>query len=124
MAAPGSPLDPRARGANRLIRDGATLIESAEDVIAVLRGSPLARTEEPSDGGFDEAPMDEAALTAEAERIRERVYELLSPTPTPRDEIIRYADAPASAVLAALIELELAGRSVQTPGGLVARSGD
>ena len=37
FAVPGSPLDPRARGANRLIREGATLTESAEDVLTVLR---------------------------------------------------------------------------------------
>jgi DNA processing protein len=121
MAAPGSPLDPRARGANRLIRDGAILIESAADVIDVLRGSPLARTQEPDWRAFEEGPMDETAIEAEADRIRERVHELLSPTPTPRDEIIRYAEAPAAAVLSALVELELAGRALLMTGGLVAR---
>ena len=47
FAVPGSPLDPRARGANRLIREGATLTESAEDVLAQLRpilGRNFART--------------------------------------------------------------------------------
>jgi DNA processing protein len=121
MAAPGSPLDPRARGANRLIRDGAVLIESGADVIDVLRGSPLTRTQEPDWRDYEEAPMDEAALEAEADRVRDRVFELLSPTPTHRDEIIRFAEASPAAVLAALVELELAGRAVLLPGGLVAR---
>jgi DNA processing protein len=121
MAAPGSPLDPRARGANRLIRDGATLIESGADVVDVLRGSPLSRAHEPDWRVYEEAPMDEDALEAEADRVRERVYELLSPTPAPKDEIIRYAEASPAAVLAALVELELAGRAVLLPGGLAAR---
>jgi len=121
LAAPGSPLDPRARGANRLIRDGATLIESGADVIDVLRGSPLARAEEPDWRAYEPAPVDEAALEAEADRVREAVFELLSPTPTHRDEIIRCAGAPAPAVLAALVELELAGRASLSSGGFATR---
>jgi DNA processing protein len=121
MAAPGSPLDPRARGANRLIRDGAILIESGADVIDVLRGSPLGRAEEPDWRAYEEAPMDDAALEAEADRVRERVWQLLSPTPTHKDEIIRFAEASPAAVLAALVELELAGRAVLLPAGRAAR---
>ena len=37
MAVPGSPLDPRAQGCNQLIRDGATLIQTARDVVEELR---------------------------------------------------------------------------------------
>ncbi len=121
LAAPGSPLDPRARGSNKLIREGAALIESGADVTDVIRGLPLARAEEPG-RGYDEEPMDEAQLDSEADRIREAVYELLSPTPTPRDEIIRWSGASAAAVLAALVELELAGRAIMAPGGGVSRT--
>ena len=124
MAAPGSPLDPRARGSNTLIREGASLIEGADDVTAVLHGSSLNRTEEPGGSGFDDAPSDEAALAEDAEQVREQVHALLSPTPTGLNEIVRYADAPAHAVLAALVELELAGRAQLMPGGLVARVDD
>jgi DNA processing protein len=43
MAAPGSPLDPRAHGSNALIKQGAALIENAADVIAALgKGAPPA----------------------------------------------------------------------------------
>jgi len=119
MAAPGSPLDPRAKGANRLIRDGAALIESGADVIALLRSSPLARAEEPAADDYENAPADEATLEAAVDAVRDRVFALLSPTPTPRDDIIRFAEAPASAVLAALVELELAGRAELLPGGRV-----
>lgn len=119
MAAPGSPLDPRTKGANRLIREGAALIESAADVIDILKASPLARAEEPG-GAYDGPPPDEEALAKAADAVREKVAALLSPTPMPRDDVIRFADAPASAVIAALVELELAGRAVMLPGGRVA----
>lgn len=119
MAAPGSPLDPRAKGANRLIRDGAALIENARDVRDVLDGARLSATFEPSQD-YEDPPLDEAAMDSAADAVRDRVAELLSPTPTPRDDIVRFAEAPAGAVAAALVELELAGRAIQLPGGLVA----
>jgi DNA processing protein len=121
MAAPGSPLDPRARGSNRLIREGATLIESGADVSDVLSGLPLGRAEEPG-RGYGEEPMDEATLEAEADRIRETVFELLSPSPTHQNDLIRFSGASAAAVLAALVELELAGRANLLPGGLAVRA--
>ncbi len=119
FAVPGSPLDPRAKGANRLIRDGATLTESAQDVLSVLQ--PILGL------GFREpdAPAmlaDPAALEAEADRIRQKVEEALGPAPVPVDELIRQTGAPASAVLTVLLELELAGRCRRHPGNLVSWS--
>ncbi len=116
FAVPGSPLDPRARGANRLIREGATLTESAEDILSVL--SPILR------GGFREpespAPLPaSAALDAEADRIRAAVEEALSPAPVEIDELIRQIGAPAAAVLTVILELELAGRCARQPGNRV-----
>jgi DNA processing protein len=119
MAVPGSPLDPRARGANRLLRDGAALIESADDVIAVLNNTRPPELEEPGGRDYDDERPDPDYLDDEADRIRERIAELLSPTPVSRDELARATGAPARAVLAALIELELAGRCALAPGGLV-----
>ncbi len=121
FAVPGSPLDPRARGANRLIRDGATLTESAEDVLAVL--GPILG------GGFGEpenpplAPgVDTRALEHEADRVRRAVEEALGPAPVGIDELIRLTGAPASAVLTVLLELELAGRCRRHPGNFVSWS--
>lgn len=119
MAVPGSPLDPRARGANRLLRDGAALIESADDVIAVLNNARPPTLEEPGGYDYEDERPDPDHLDTEADRIRERIAELLSPTPVSRDELARITGAPARAVLAALIELELAGRCALAPGGLV-----
>ena len=118
LAVPGSPLDPRARGCNDLIRNGAAVCEGAEDVVQAL-GQSSAR--EPQGDLFERAPADHAALDAAAERLRERVAALLSPTPTPRDELVRAVDAPAAHVTAALVELALAGRAELLPGGLVSR---
>ncbi len=69
FAVPGSPLDPRARGANRLIREGATLIESAEDVLAVLRPMLGGGFREPASGP-PSSQSDAASLEAEADRVR------------------------------------------------------
>lgn len=119
MAAPGSPLDPRAKGSNRLIREGAALIECPGDVVDVLKGARPVAAREP-EAAYLAAPPDEEALAAAADDVRDRVLELLSPSPVSRDDIVRYADAPAAAVAAALMELELAGKAAQLPGGLVA----
>jgi DNA processing protein len=112
LAVPGSPLDPRARGTNDLIRQGAAICEGAEDVLRALEGLNGLREPEPPD--YRPAADDpDAALV-------ERVAALLSPTPVSRDELVRTADAPAPAVFAALVELSLAGRAELLPGGMVA----
>ena len=119
MAAPGSPLDPRARGANRLLREGAALIETAEDVIAVLEQTRRPSVEAPAGSHFEDEPLHPRQLDAEAESIRERVADLLSPSPVSRDDLVRATGAPARSVLAALVELELAGRAIVAADGSV-----
>lgn len=111
LAVPGSPLDPRARGTNDLIRQGAALCEGAEDVLRALEG--LRNLHEP-DRGYD---ADSAAEPDDA--LRAAVAALLSPTPVARDEIVRATGAAAPAVFAALVELALAGRAELLPGGMV-----
>lgn len=117
FAVPGSPLDPRAKGTNRLLRDGAILTESAEDVLAVLR--PFIGQ------GFRE-PDEAASVWLDAEedvsdRLRREVQELLGPAPVSVDELVRQSGAPAGAVLSVLLELELAGRLHRESGNRVAR---
>jgi DNA processing protein len=116
FAVPGSPLDPRARGTNRLIRDGATLTETADDVVAVLQPILGREFREPEAGGV---PMDIAAIEAEADRVRMTVEEALGPSPVEVDDLIRLCRAPAAAVLTVLLELELAGRLDRHPGNKV-----
>lgn len=140
MAVPGSPLDPRARGSNQLLRDGAHLIESAEDVLRILSGTcapiPVRGVEDSlaADGaepdwlaGLDDADdaemagRDDATAPDDAEPAEpaERILSLLSPTPVSSDELARHAGLPAGSVSAALMELELSGRIARLPGGLV-----
>jgi DNA processing protein len=109
FAVPGSPLDPRARGANRLIQDGATLVQGAEDILDVLRPILAGGFTEPENDPGSGAPPALAALDAEADRIRALVEEALGPAPVEIDEPIRQTHASAAAVLTVILELELAG---------------
>jgi len=118
FAVPGSPLDPRARGTNRLIREGATLTESAADVLAVLTPMLGQDFREP-DSIPATPPPDAAALEAEADRVRRAIEEALGPAPVAVDELIRQTGASVQAVLTVLLELELAGRCRRQPGNLV-----
>jgi DNA processing protein len=119
FAVPGSPLDPRARGTNRLIREGATLTESAEDVLATLRPMLGGGFGEPDGAAAIAAPPALAELDAQADRIRAQVEEALGPAPVGIDDLIRQLGAPAGAVLTVILELELAGRCVRHPGNRV-----
>jgi len=114
LAVPGSPLDPRARGTNDLIRQGAAICEGSDDVLRALEGLSDFREPEP-------ASYRPAACAEPDDRLRERLAGLLSPTPVSRDELVRAANAPAPLVLAALTELALAGRAELLPGGMVAK---
>jgi DNA processing protein len=112
MAVPGSPLDPRAQGCNQLIRDGATLIQNAADVVEAIR---------PFESRVRAAP-DPYSATAEqmnGDDALSLVEELLGPSPVPVDEIIRLSGASSGAVQMALLELDLAGRLDRHAGGKV-----
>lgn len=111
FAVPGSPLDPRSRGPNELIRNGAILCEGLEDVERAFSTLRTLR-EPPVDDPFRDAP-------GEIEpQLLDRVAALLSPTPTPRDELARALNLPVAVVAAALLELDLSGRANLLPGGL------
>ncbi|MEO8811407.1 MAG: DNA-processing protein DprA [Caulobacteraceae bacterium] len=115
FAVPGSPLDPRAHGTNDLLRQGATLVESALDVIRVLDAQPGVSAPETAMFDFS-GTGDETAI----ERVRAMVEDLLSPAPVTIDDLARATGAPISTVLAVLMELSVAGRADLLPGGLVA----
>jgi len=113
FAVPGSPLDPRSRGPNELLRQGAILCEGLEDVERAF--NTLRTLREPSPANpFDGVPDDVEAA------VIEQVAALLSPTPTPRDELARALGLPIGTVAAALLELNLMGRAELLPGGLAA----
>ena len=113
MAVPGSPLDPRAQGCNQLIRDGATLVQNAADVVEAVR--PFASQVRSAPAPFESA----AAQLNGDEGTLGTVEELLGPSPVPVDEIIRLSGATSGAVQMALLELDLAGRLDRHAGGKV-----
>jgi len=116
LAVPGSPLDPRAKGTNDLIRQGATLCEGVDDVLRALEGFSGLRERE---RGYSPPPSVGEDDDQAAEALRGRIRALLSPTPVSRDEIVRATGAGAPAVAAALVELALAGNADLLPGGWV-----
>jgi DNA processing protein len=116
MAVPGSPLDPRAKGANRLIKQGAALIESADDVLHAMESIAPPSFDEPFADRYAAPGADVPPALLRA------VREALSPTPTRVEEIVRVVDAPYRLVLAALAELELAGEAVTHVGGAASRA--
>jgi DNA processing protein len=139
FAVPGSPLDPRAQGTNDLLKQGASICTSADDVLTALEpvrpndldvmregagepGEPLwgeqalygvdpqSTPRTRAGDEFDDLSGAPYRTGDEAEAARERIVALLGPSPITLDELARAAEAPARAVRVALLELELAGR--------------
>ena len=111
MAIPGSPLDPRAQGCNQLIRDGATLVQKAADVVEAVQPMKARVASPPSAYEPQSEQFDGEAVEA--------VESLLGSSPVPVDEIIRLSGAPTGAVQMALLELDLAGRLDRHAGNRV-----
>ena len=113
MAVPGSPLDPRAQGCNLLIREGATLVQSADDIWEAVRPIDSRAVRMPTHG-YRGAPPEDAS-----DGDRRRVAELLGPVPVGVDELIRQAGCSPAVVQTVLLELELAGRLDRHAGARV-----
>ena len=111
MAVPGSPLDPRAQGCNQLIRDGATLVQNASDVVEALRPSALGLAEPP-------APTFEPPAEP-GDNQRQSIQDLLGPVAVAVDELVRLSGASPAEVQLVLLELDLAGRLDRHAGGRV-----
>ncbi len=118
MAVPGSPLDPRAQGCNQLIREGATLVQTAADVLEALGtvgGQIGGRLLSPG-VAWDPGPV---AIDAD-DATRGYIIALLSPTPVAIDELVRQSGCAAATVASVLLDLELCGGLVRHAGGRVA----
>jgi DNA processing protein len=115
FAVPGSPLDPRSEGTNALLKQGATLVTEAADIIPVLQpimGEPpelsVREPESPPPGHSEPEGSD-----------RSRIISLLGPTPVAIDDLIRLSGCSPAAVRVVLLELELAGRIERHGGAMV-----
>ena len=106
FAVPGSPLDPRAKGGNDLIRKGALLVESAEEVIAALTPMMEPPLGEPPAMDFKGAPR-VLPDKRELEEARSQLLSLLSPSAVAVDELLRECQFSAAVVNTVLLELEL-----------------
>jgi DNA processing protein len=118
MAVPGSPLDPRCRGANRLIRDGARLVEDFAQVLESLDGLNGPDLMFHENLQFDVQASGINALS-EADRVRDEVLSLLGPSPVMVDELVRQCHCSPPVLGMVLLELDLAGRLERHPGNRV-----
>ena len=144
MAVPGHPMDPRASGCLTLLRDGATLVRGAEDVIEAL-GPLAAPGAEAAEDRPVRAPRAGAARTGaaggparaaipsqaagppltggEEGALRAGILDRLGPSPLAEDQLIRDLGLPARDLASALMDLELEGRILRQPGGLLSLAG-
>ncbi|MGB6550499.1 MAG: DNA-processing protein DprA, partial [Xanthobacteraceae bacterium] len=119
FALPGSPLDPRAEGTNSLIKQGATPVTEAADIIAVLQ--PILGLELPA-REREEEEMEVVGNVEPAPDERTRIVALLSPTAVSIDDLIRLSQSSPRLVRMVLLELEIAGRLERHGGGMVSLS--
>lgn len=110
FAVPGSPLDPRSAGPNRLIRDGAQLVDAPEQIVETLSALIDRPIAEPPGAGFTGTQPLGDVTEDEVADARAAVLEALSATPTPVDDLLRHCQYPQPVIQAALLDLELAGR--------------
>lgn len=115
FAVPGSPLDPRCEGTNNLIKNGATLVTSADDILEAL--APVTRQSFKTARTLEEPSYDHMTMVEASSSDRQRIIEALGPTPVAIDEIIAYTGVSPSQIYLILLELDLAGRLQRHSGG-------
>ena len=116
LAVPGHPFDARASGCNMLIRDGATLVRGADDIISVLERAP----EKPAKIAVtNEVPPGPPQRARDTGRLHRDILARLGPSPLAEDQLIRDLELPAADVAPALVNLELEGKISRQPGGLL-----
>lgn len=119
FAVPGSPLDPRCHGTNDLLKQGAIVTTTSDDVIDAL--APLSQYKLPLSPGAEEpgfeTPSRQSVPLGDGDRAA--IIDALGPTPAEVDDVIRHTGLPAAEVYLVLLELDLAGRLSRHAGGLV-----
>jgi len=120
LAVPGHPFDARSSGCNMLIRDGATLVRGAEDVIEVLKAAEQLTVAAPAK--LPKAPQKRAALSKEIIQLHQQILSRLSPSPVAEDQLIRDLKLQVADVTPQLLTLELDGKVTRQAGGLISLS--
>ncbi len=116
FAVPGSPLDARSIGSNRLLKEGAILVQSAQDVLDHLESRVCIQQ------SFEESDIPAAISCESMKNVQKKVLKYLSVTPVTIDELISFAKVSPREVLAALLELELTNKIVRLHGQRVCLS--
>ena len=126
LAVPGHPFDARAAGCNILIREGATLVRRAEDVIEAL--SPIATpAQDKLNAGDPVLPFDPAQKPITRKQapdmttLHRMILEGLGPTPIAEDELARALKQESEHLAPALVDLELNGDIQRHIGGFLSR---
>ena len=117
LAVPGHPIDARASGCNMLIRDGATLVRSAADVIEALPKNKPEETQ--AEMPLETKPEPPARSLHDTAALHQQILQRLGPSPLAEDQLIRDLGAPARRVAPVLVDLELDGQITRQPGGLL-----
>ena len=124
MAVPGHPMDARAAGCNALIREGARLVRSVEDVIDAL-GASLSATPQPAPAprtpSAAPSPQAPSQTRPDTLTLHRMILDRLGAAPVAEDQLLRDLGLPAAAIAPALLFLELDGRVQRQPGGMLAR---
>ncbi|WP_353545366.1 DNA-processing protein DprA [Sinisalibacter aestuarii] len=121
LAVPGHPFDARASGCNMLIRDGATLVRGADDVIEALGAISAPEVEAAPPVPEVPAPPPETRSPEDIRALHRRILDRLGPSPLAEDQLIRDLARPAAEITPELVNMELDGLIQRQPGGLVNR---
>lgn len=119
LAVPGHPFDARAAGCNLLLRDGATLVRNAADVLEAL--GPIAPPEAQPPLPLAPPPHKDRRSLRETAALHSRILSRLGAAPLAEDQLIRDLQAPAAEVAPVLVDLELEGQIARRPGGLLSK---
>ncbi len=123
FAVPGSPLDPRAKGCNQLIRQGAIMVESASDILSEIAHMRSLAMKELPPARYDGEMVNAPASDTEIDAMRAKILQKLSIMPVSVDELVEQCETSAAIVLTVVLELELAGRLKRHPGNKVSLMG-
>ena len=117
LAVPGHPFDARASGCNMLIRDGAALVRSAQDILEALEPAKPVSLELPL---HPVEPETKERTLKETAGLHQEILNRLGPTPVAEDQLIRDLNVSAQTAAPEIVTLELAGKIRRQAGGLLA----
>jgi DNA processing protein len=119
FAVPGSPLDPRSKGCNHLIKQGAIMVESVGDIMEGIAHTRRSKLFETSATLFSNIPVLASASEDELAELRRKILDKLSSYAVSIDELIEQCNSSTPAMQIILLELELAGRVKRSAGNKV-----